>query len=321
MGQADLRLNVPISVGGWGRFFTRWDVLAVLLILGLLVFLGEASRHLLQPLSELQHQPVSLDPRNLPEYAARTTLRMLLAMVLSLVFTFTYATLAARSKRAERLLIPLLDILQSVRMLGFISVTVVFFMALVPGRVLGAEFAAIFAIFTSQAWNMAFSFYQSLRTVPTELIEASRNFGLSPWMKFWRLDVPFAMPQLIWNMMMSMSGSWFFVVASEAISVGNTTVTLPGIGSYIALAIERRDLVAVTWAVGTMLVVILIYDQVLFRPLVAWADRFRFEQEPGGPAPQSWVFDVLRRSRVIERLTEPFSVLWRSALRWRRSRK
>jgi NitT/TauT family transport system permease protein len=134
-------------------------------------------------------------------------------------------------------------------------------------------------------------------------------------MRFWRLDVPFAMPQLIWNMMMSMSGSWFFVVASEAISVGNTTVTLPGIGSYIALAIERRDLAAVSWAIGTMLVVILIYDQVLFRPLVAWADRFRFEQEPGVAAPESWVFDVLRRSRIVERLTEPFAALWRLSMR------
>ena len=314
-----MRLNVPISVGSrWGRFFTRWDVLAVLLILGLLVFLSEASRHLLQPLSELQREPISLDPRNLPEYAARTTLRMLIAMVLSLLFTFTYATLAAKSKQAERLLIPLLDILQSVPILGFISVTVVFFMALAPGRVLGAEFAAIFAIFTSQAWNMAFSFYQSLRTVPTELVEASRNFGLSPWMRFWRLDVPFAMPQLIWNMMMSMSGSWFFVVASEAISVGNTTITLPGVGSYIALAIEHRDLAAVGYAIATMLVVILIYDQVLFRPLVAWADRFRFEQEPGLVPPESWVLDVLRRSRLIDRLTQPFASSWRRLLvaRW-----
>src|ERR1700728_4464583 len=169
-----MRLIVPISVGGWARLFSRWDVIAVLLILGLLVFLAEASRHLLQPLTELQLQPVSLDPANLPEYAARTTLRMLIAMALSLLFTFTYATLAAKSRRAERLLIPLLDILQSVPILGFISVTVVFFMALAPGKVLGAEFAAIFAIFTSQAWNMAFSFYQSLRTVPTELVEASR---------------------------------------------------------------------------------------------------------------------------------------------------
>src|SRR5271168_3731560 len=313
-----MRVIVPISVGGWTRLFSRWDILAVLLILGLLVFLGEASRHLFEPLAELQKTPPSLDPANLPEYAARTTLRMLLAMVLSLIFTFTYATLAAKSKRAERLLVPLLDILQSVPILGFISITVVFFMALAPGRVLGAEFAAIFAIFTSQAWNMAFSFYQSLRTVPTELEEVSRNFRLSPWMSFWRLDVPFAMPQLIWNMMMSMSGSWFFVVASEAISVGNTTITLPGVGSYIALAIEQRDLAAVGYAILTMLIVILLYDQVLFRPLIAWADRFRFEQEPGMLPPESWVLNVLRRSRLIDRLTRPFASSWRHLLvaRW-----
>ena len=316
-----MRVFVPISVGGWTRLFSRWDILAVLLILGLLVFLAEASRNLFEPLAELQRQPPSLDPHNLPEYAARTTLRMLIAMVLSLIFTFTYATLAAKNRSAERLLVPLLDILQSVPILGFISVTVVFFMSLAPGRVLGAEFASIFAIFTSQAWNMAFSFYQSLRTVPDELEEATRNFRLSAWMRFWRLDVPFAIPQLIWNMMMSMSGSWFFVVASEAISVGNTTVTLPGIGSYIALAIERRDLAAVCSAIGTMLVVILVYDQVLFRPLVAWADRFRFEQEPGVPPPQSWVFDVLRRSRIVERSKERVIALWRSSLRWRRSGK
>jgi NitT/TauT family transport system permease protein len=312
-----MRLNVPISVGRWGRFFSRWDVLAVLLILGLLVFLAEASRHLLQPLAELQRRPVSLDPANLPEYAARTTLRMLIAMALSLLFTFTYATLAAKNKHAERLLVPLLDILQSVPILGFISITVVFFMELAPGRVLGAEFAAIFAIFTSQAWNMAFSFYQSLRTVPAELVEASRNFRLSPWMSFWRVDVPFAMPQLIWNMMLSMSGSWFFVVASEAISVGNTTITLPGVGSYIALAITQRDLTAVGYAIFTMAIVILIYDQILFRPLVAWADRFRFEQEPGDLPPRSWMLDVLRRSRLIDRLTLPFAKLWRRLLRVR----
>jgi NitT/TauT family transport system permease protein len=317
-----MRLIVPISVGGWPRIFSRWDIVAVLLILGTLAFLAEASRHLLQPIVELQHKPVSLDPANLPEYAARTTLRMLVAMVLSLVFTFTYATLAAKNKYAERLLVPLLDILQSVPILGFISITVVFFMALAPGRVLGAEFAAIFAIFTSQAWNMAFSFYQSLRTVPTELVEASRNFRLSPWMSFWRIDVPFAMPQLIWNMMLSMSGSWFFVVASEAISVGNTTITLPGVGSYIALAIEHRDLAAVGYAIITMLIVILIYDQVVFRPLVAWADRFRFEQEPGTTPPKSWVLSVLRRSRLVDRLTRPFAALWRRLLlaRWSRDK-
>jgi len=305
-----MRGAVPISVEQAGRAFTRWDALAVLLTLGLLVFLAEASRHLLQPLAELQRAPVSLDPHYLPEYAARTTLRMLVALVLSLAFTFTYATAAAKSKRTEVLLVPLLDILQSVPILGFISVTVVFFMSLAPGRVLGAEFAAIFAIFTSQAWNMAFSFYQSLRTVPVELVEASRTFRLSSWMHFWRVEVPFAMPQLIWNMMVSMSGSWFFVVASEAISVGNTTVTLPGIGSYIALAIEQKNLAAVGWAIGAMLVVILLYDQLLFRPLVAWADRFRFEQQAGVAPPQSLVLDVLRRSRIVATLVAPLARFW-----------
>src|SRR5499427_4115480 len=304
-----MRVFVPISVGGWTRLFSRWDFLAILLILGLLIFLGEASRNLFEPLAELQRQPPSLDPHNLPEYAARTTLRMLIAMVLSLLFTFTYATLAAKNKHAGLLLIPLLDVLQSVPILGFISVTVIFFMSLAPGRVLGAEFAAVFAIFTSQAWNMAFSFYQSLRTVPIELVEASRTFRLSRWMHFWRVEVPFAMPQLIWNMMVSMSGSWFFVVASEAISVGNTTVTLPGIGSYLALAIDQKNLAAVGWAIAAMLVVILLYDQLLFRPLVAWADRFRFEQQASVAPPQSWVLDVFRRSRVVATLVVPVSRL------------
>jgi NitT/TauT family transport system permease protein len=241
---------------------------------------------------------------------------MLVALAFSLLFTFGYATLAAKNKRAELVLIPLLDILQSVPILGFLSITIVFFMSLAPGRVLGAEFAAIFAIFTSQAWNMAFSFYQSLRTVPVELVEAASAFRLSPWMRFWRVEAPFGMPQLVWNMMMSISGSWFFVVASEAISVGNTTVLLPGMGSYIALAIAQKSLTAVAWAIGTMLVVILIYDLVLFRPLIAWADRFRFEQEAGVPPPRSWVLNVLRRSGIIALLLRPGAAIWGRSLRW-----
>jgi len=306
-----MRRILPISVQEWTLSLTRWDAFAILLVLGLLVFLAEASNNLLEPLSQLQAEPLSLAPEHLPQYAARTTLRMLVALCCSLVFTFTYATLAAKSPRAELVLVPLLDILQSVPILGFVSVTIVFFMSLAPGRVLGAELAAIFAIFTSQAWNMAFSFYQSLRTVPSELVEAAQVFRLSPWMRFWRLEAPFAMPQLIWNMMLSMSGSWFFVVASEAISVGNTTVLLPGMGSYIAAAIEQKNLAAVGWAIGTMLVVILVYDFVLFRPLVAWADRFRFEQEAGVPPPRSWVLSVLRRSGIIAMFMRPGAALWR----------
>ena len=293
---------------------SRWDVLAFIVVIGLIVFLGETSRGLFAPLTQLENIPLSLDPMHLPEYAARTTFRMLAALFVSLVFTLTYATWAAKSERAGKLLVPILDILQSVPILGFISITVVFFMSLVPGRVLGAEFAAIFAIFTSQAWNMAFSFYQSLRTIPAELVEAAESFRLSPWMRFWQLEVPFGMPPLIWNMMMSMSGGWFFVVASESISVGHTTVALPGVGSYIALAIEHKDLKAIGWAIATMLIVILLYDQLLFRPLVAWVDRFRVEQEPGARVPQSWALTMMRRSRIIQAATVAFhaAVLWTS---------
>jgi NitT/TauT family transport system permease protein len=293
---------------------SRWDVLAFIVVIGLIAFLGETSRGFFAPLTQLERVPLSLDPWHLPEYAARTTFRMMAALALSLVFTLTYATWAAKSERAGKLLVPMLDILQSVPILGFISVTVVFFMSLAPGRVIGAEFAAIFAIFTSQAWNMAFSFYQSLRTIPTELMEAAESFRLSPWMRFWQLEVPFGMPALIWNMMMSMSGGWFFVVASEAISVGHTTVALPGVGSYIALAIEQRNLNAIGWAIGTMLIVILLYDQLLFRPLVAWVDRFRVEQEPGVRVPSSWALTMMRRSRLIQAATLAFNaaVLWTS---------
>jgi NitT/TauT family transport system permease protein len=293
---------------------SRWDVLAFIVVIGLIVFLGETSRGLFSPLTQLQQVPLSLNPVHLPEYAARTTFRMMAALFLSLVFTLTYATWAAKSERAGKLLVPMLDILQSVPILGFISITVVFFMSLAPGRVLGAEFAAIFAIFTSQAWNMAFSFYQSLRTIPIELTEAAESFRLSPWMRFWQLEVPFGMPALIWNMMMSMSGGWFFVVASEAISVGHTTVALPGVGSYIALAIADKNLVAIGWAIATMLIVILLYDQLLFRPLVAWVDRFRVEQEPGVRIPQSWALTMMRRSRIIQAATVAFhsAVLWTS---------
>jgi NitT/TauT family transport system permease protein len=290
-------------------------LLAALLVLGAVIVLGEASLDVMEPLATLDVASRSLDPANLPEYAARTTLRMVAAMLLSLLFTVTYATWAARSRRAEVLLVPLLDILQSVPILGFLSVTVVFFMSLAPGRVLGAELAAVFAIFTSQAWNMAFSFYQSLRTVPAELGEAARCFRLSAWMRFWRLDVPFAMPALVWNMMMSMSGGWFFVVAAEAISVGDTTVTLPGIGSYIALAIAQRDLAAVAWAIAAMLIVILVYDQLIFRPLVAWADRFRFEQEAGVAPATSWMLTTLRRSRLVATVARAVAAAWRRSYR------
>ncbi len=286
-----------------------WDVVALILVTGVMVLIVYGGEQTTLPLSALNATPVSLDPANLPLYALRTTMRMLLAIVCSLVFTFIYATLAAKSRRAAIVLIPLLDILQSVPILGFLTFTVVFFLNLFPGQVFGAELACVFAIFTSQAWNMTFSMYQSIRNVPKDLEEAAQSFHLSGWQRFWRLDVPFAMPGLIWNAMMSMSGGWFFVVASEAITVGNTTLTLPGIGSYVALGIQRQNLPAIGYALLTMLLVIIAYDQLLFRPVVAWADKFRFEQTASATAPTSWMLDLFRRTRALRALTYPFAAL------------
>jgi NitT/TauT family transport system permease protein len=305
-----------ISIRARAFLPSRWDVLAALLVLGFIVVFADASELLRQPLANLAHRHISLSPSHLPDYAMRTALRMLIALALSLIFTFTFATLAAKSTRAGALLIPLLDILQSVPILGFISITIVFFLSIAPGRIFGAEMAAVFAIFTSQAWNMAFSFYQSLRTVPAELDEAGRLFGLNGWARFWRIEVPFAMPQLVWNMMMSMSGGWFFVVAAEAISVGHTTIALPGIGSYIAAAIAARNLTAIWWAIGTMLVVILIYDQLLFRPLVAWSERFRFDDQQNEEERESWALTMFRRSRLIAVLVMPFAAFMRKTYRF-----
>jgi NitT/TauT family transport system permease protein len=286
-----------------------WDIVALILVIGVLVLIVYGGAQTAAPMSALDIAPVSLDPANLPVYALRTTLRMLLAIVCSIVFTFSYAALAAKSRRAEMVLIPLLDILQSVPILGFLTFTVVFFMNLFPRRVIGAELACVFAIFTSQAWNMTFSMYQSIRNVPKDLEEASQSFHLSGWQRFWRLDVPFAMPGLIWNTMMSMSGGWFFVVASEAITVGNTTVTLPGIGSYVALGIQKQNLPAIGYAILAMLLVIIAYDQLLFRPVVAWADKFKFEQTASATAPSSWMLDLFRRTRALRALLYPFAAL------------
>ncbi len=292
----------------------RWDVIAFPLVFGLLVLVGIGAHQTLGPIAQLNQSAISLDPANLPEYALRTTLRMLAALIASLVFTFTYGTLAAKSHRAEVVLIPLLDILQSVPVLGYISFTVIFFMSLFPGRIAGAEAAVVFAIFTSQAWNMTFSFYQSLRTVPRDLEEATRGFHFSAWLRFWRLEVPFAVPGLIWNMMMSMSGSWFFIVACEAITVGDKTIMLPGVGAYLATAIEEKNLGAIGWVVLAMAIVILLYDQLMFRPLVAWADKFRFEQTSAETVPESWFLHLLHRTRLIRAIGAPTGRLFESLL-------
>ena len=286
------------------RLPNAWDAAAILCVFAALIGVAHEAPGTFQRIDEPQALAVSLDPIHLPDYALRTTMRMFAALLASLLFTFTYATAAAKSRRAALILVPILDILQSVPILGFLSFTVVFFMHLFPGRVLGLELAAIFAIFTSQAWNMAFSLYQSLKTVPADLKEAADSFHLTAWQRYWRLEVPFATPGLVWNTMMSMSGGWFFVVASEAVSVGDNTWKLPGIGSYVALALEQRDILAVCYAIMAMLAVILAYDQLLFRPLVAWSAKFRFETTAGATAADPWLLRLMRRTRLLSRLAD-----------------
>ncbi len=295
----------------------QWDVVALSLIFGIFVLIVHGSRGMIVPLQGTEAPSITLDYSYLPYYALRTTLRMFLALAASLLFTLIYATVAAKSRRAEVILVPLLDVLQSVPILGFLSFTVTFFLGLFPGSVLGAECAAVFAIFTSQAWNMAFSFYQSLRTVPSDLAEVSEGFRLSPWQKFWQLETPFAVPALIYNMMMSMSGGWFFVVAAEAITVGDTTIKLPGIGSYLAVAIDQRRIDAVLAAVVTVLVVILLYDQLIFRPIVTWADKFRVELSASQSVSSSWVLNLFKRTVWVRRAFSPVETAfeWFTSLR------
>ena len=286
-----------------GRLYPNyWDMIALCLALSVIFLLAWNAKQMSVPYHLGQATVISLDVKYLPGYAMRTVLRMLIAMIFSLLFTFTFATWAAKSARAGRIIIPLIDILQSVPILGFLSIAVVGFIYLFPNSMLGPECAAIFVIFTSQAWNMALGFYQTVRSVPADLEEAAAMFHLSAWQRFWRIDVPFSMPGLLWNMMLSMSAGWFFVVASEAVSVANQQILLPGIGSYIATAISRADVHAIWYAILAMLIVILIYDQILFRPLIAWADKFKAEQISQDKEVNSWLINMLHRTRMLRSL-------------------
>lgn len=292
------------------RYPTYWDMIALCLVLGAIVLLAFGAKGMTTPYHLGESIPISLDPINLPYYAFRSVLRMGIAMIASLLFTFIVATAAAKNTHAERFIIPSIDILQSVPVLGYLSITVIAFIALFPNSLLGPELAAIFVIFTAQVWNMTLSFYQSLKSVPTDLQEAAQVLQLSAWQRFWRLDAPFAMPGLLWNVMMSMSGSWFFVVASEAITVNNQEITLPGIGSYIALAIQQADMQGIFYAIIAMFVVILLYDQMIFRPLNQWIDKFKFEQVSEETLPSSWVVTLFQHAKWLRHSGRFLVVFW-----------
>lgn len=284
------------------------DVLVAAAVLVLLYLVLRVGHGTTVRFSTDQSVKVNTDPAQLPYDAARSLLRMFVALAASTVFTLVYAYAAAKSRRLERVLIPALDILQSVPVLGFLTVAVTGFIALFPGSLLGLECAAIFAIFTSQAWNMTFGFYHSLTSLPRELDELSRSFRFSRWMRFWKVEVPSGAIGLVWNGMMSFGGGWFFLVASEAISVNNKDYALPGVGSYAGAAIADGDLGKVGWAILTMAVMVIGVNFLFWRPLTAWVEKFKNEQSEATEVQRSVVLNLLRRSnwpQLLGRLLRP----------------
>ncbi len=300
-----------------GRMYGLWTTLRqeknrfglpdLFILIGIILIfwlVGSIGRDMAVPFSESSMPKISLDYRYLPYYTARSTLRMFIAYGFSLLFTLIVGYAAAHGKKARALILPALDILQSVPVLGFLSATVTGFMALFPGSLLGVEMASLFAIFTGQVWNMTFAFYHSLVTVPKDLDEAASVFGLNAWQKFKTVELPSAAIPLIWNSMMSFGGGWFFVVQSEAISVLNQQITLPGLGSYMSLAIAHGDTKAAVLAILSMVFVVISVDQLLWRPVVAWSQKFRMEQTEGSLAPTSWALDLFRKSNLLRSLLQ-----------------
>jgi NitT/TauT family transport system permease protein len=295
-----------LGVAAIKRTFSWVDVVVLFGVFGLLWTVLHFGRGMVIHFDESQSSVISTDIRNIPYYAGRTLLRMWIAFGFSLLFTFAVGYVAAHSRSARAVILPALDILQSVPVLGFLSITVTGFMALFPGSLFGVECASIFAIFTGQVWNMTFGFYHSLVTIPKDLQEAATNFRLSNWQRFGTLEVPSSMHSLIWNSMMSFGGGWFFVAQSEAITVLNKNIKLPGLGSYMATAVETGDNTAAVWAIVAMLAIILASDQLVWRPLLAWADKFKMELIVSGQAPQSWLYNFIRRAYLFDWIEENF---------------
>ena len=287
-----------------------WGDLVVLVIIAVLIYSGV--RLAFQTPSVIEGPQISLAPTALPWYAVLSVGRVFAAYGLSLLFTFLYGSAAARNRRAEQILLPLLDVLQSVPILSFLPVVLLSFSAILPARA-AAELASIVLIFTSQVWNLTFAWYQSLKTIPTELCEVSTAFGFTRWMRFRVLELPFAALSLIWNSMMSWAGGWFFLMAAETFTVGERDFRLPGLGTYIQEAVAQADPHALAWGIGALIAVIVLFDQLLWRPLLAWADRFKMEMVTGERPPRSWFYEALRSSRLVRWLGEHW---WRPDFVW-----
>ena len=235
-------------------------------------------------------------------YAGYSLLRITIAYLLSLAFTLVYGYVAAYNPRAERFMIPLLDVLQSIPVLSFLPGVMLAMVALFPGRQLGVEAGAILLIFTGQVWNMAFSFYASLKSIPKEMREAATIYRFSWWQRFIEMELPFAAIGLVWNSMMSVAGGWFFLMACEMFVLGARDFRLPGLGSYLQTAASAGDTRSILWGVGTMIAVIVLLDQFIWRPVIAWAEKFKVEQVESTDAPRSWVLDLIRHSRSVAQI-------------------
>ncbi len=244
---------------------------------------------------------IQLNPGVLPKYAFYSVARIMLAYLISLAVAIVYGYIAARNAKAERILIPLLDTLQSIPVLSFLPGVMVAMIALAPTKQLGVEMGAILLIFTGQVWNMAFSFYSSLRSIPPEMMEAAQVYRLSWWQRLIQLELPYAAIGLIWNSIMSVAGGWFFLMACEMFVLGNRDLRLPGLGSYLQTAANAGDTGAILWGVAAMITVVVLMDQLMWRPIIAWAEKFKFEQVEAAETPRSPILDLLRRSRLISR--------------------
>ncbi len=286
-----------------------FNFFALVLVISFFIALNFIAKEVSVDIENYHTSHISLSVYNLPYYALLTTMRIFTAAVFSIIFSLLVGTLAAKSKKAEELIIPLLDILQSVPILGYISFIITILIALYPTKALGVELAVILVIFSSQVWNITLSLYQSLKTVPKDILDASSVFGLSAWKKFWFVEIPFAIPGLIWNVMLSISASWFFIVASEAISVGDITYTLPGIGSYLGMAIEQKNLHAILYSIITTLVLIISYDRLIFQPLIIWARKFKYEMVTAQDTHTSWVYNIFSNAYLIKIIFLPISYL------------
>jgi NitT/TauT family transport system permease protein len=247
---------------------------------------------------------ISRSLRALPAYAGYSLLRITIAYVLSLGFALVYGYVAAYNPRAERFMLPLLDVLQSIPVLSFLPGVMLAMVALFPGRQLGVELGAILLIFTGQVWNMAFSFYASLKSIPKDMREAAEIYRFSWWQRFTQMELPFSAIGLVWNSMMSVAGGWFALMVCEMFVLGSRDFRLPGLGSYLQTAASAGDTRSICWGIATMVLVIVLLDQFVWRPVIAWAEKFKVEQVESTDAPRSWVLNLVERSSGLAKIRE-----------------